>query len=77
MANDCVVMGGMLSDPVRSYPRLFGPDSSFGGETGVQWLMTYPYALPMLANFVFLSCTALLVAMGLEEVCLLWCTLGG
>jgi MFS family permease len=62
------VMGGMLADPVKSYPRLFGPNSSFGGASGVQWLMKYPYALPMLANAVFLSFCATCVAMGLEEV---------
>ncbi|KAL2820587.1 ASST-domain-containing protein [Aspergillus granulosus] len=61
------VMGGMLSDPVRSYPRLFGPNSSFGGENGVEWLMRYPYALPMLANAIFLTFCAGCVALGLEE----------
>lgn len=62
-----LVMGGLLADPVKSYPLLFGPNSSFGGENGVQWLMKYPYALPMLGNFFFLGSTALLVAYGLEE----------
>ena len=38
-------MGGMLADPVRAYPTLFGPNSSFGGETGVEWLTRYPYCL--------------------------------
>lgn len=61
-------MGGMLADPVKIYPRLFGPNSSFGGETGVEWLIKYPYALPMLANFCFLSFCAGCVALGLEEV---------
>ncbi|KNG79914.1 MFS transporter [Aspergillus nomiae NRRL 13137] len=61
------VMGGMLADPVRSYPTLFGPNSSFGGADGVQWLVRYPYALPMLANAVFLSFAAFCVGMGLEE----------
>ncbi|KAJ5490925.1 hypothetical protein N7539_002492 [Penicillium diatomitis] len=64
------VMGGLLADPVRSYPRLFGPNSSFGGETGVQWLVKYPYALPMLANFFFMSSCAALVGYGLEETLL-------
>lgn len=63
-------MGGMLADPVKSYPRLFGPNSSFGGETGVKWLEHYPYSLPMFANFVFLSVCACLVAYGLEETLL-------
>ena len=61
-------MGGMLADPVKSYPRLFGPNSSFGGEHGVQWLERYPYALPMLANFFFLTTCAAMVGYGLEEV---------
>ncbi|KAL6231327.1 hypothetical protein BDW75DRAFT_233699 [Aspergillus navahoensis] len=61
------VMGGMLSDPVRAYPSLFGPDSSFGGKDGVQWLIRYPYALPMLANALFLTFCAACVALGLEE----------
>ncbi|KAF5858602.1 hypothetical protein ETB97_003954 [Aspergillus alliaceus] len=61
------VMGGMLSDPVRSYPALFGPNSSFGGANGIQWLERYPYALPMLANAVFLSFAAFCVGIGLEE----------
>ncbi|KAL4996602.1 ASST-domain-containing protein [Aspergillus recurvatus] len=61
------VMGGMLSDPVRAYPSLFGPDSSFGGKDGVQWLIRYPYALPMMANAFFLTFCAVCVALGLEE----------
>ena len=61
-------MGGMLSDPVQIYPTLFGPNSSFGGQDGVQWLMTYPYALPMLANAVFLAGCAVFVATSFEEV---------
>lgn len=58
----------MLSDPVGSYPNLFGPDSLFGGDSGVQWLIKYPYALPMLANFFFMGFCAILVAFFLEEV---------
>lgn len=61
-------MGGMLADPVKSYPHLFGPNSSFGGKDGVQWLEKYPYSLPMLANCFFLTTCACLVAWGLEEV---------
>lgn len=60
-------MGGLLSNPVKAYPRLFGPNSSFGGEHGIRWLVKYPFALPMLANFFFLSFCAFCVAIGLEE----------
>lgn len=60
-------MGGMLADPVASYPNIFGPNSTFGGNDGVQWLKKYPYALPMLLNAFFLSTTAFAVRFGLEE----------
>lgn len=58
----------MLSDPVTSYPNIFGPNSLFGGDSGVQWLTKFPYALPMLANFFFMVICAALVALFLEEV---------
>lgn len=32
------ILGGLLSDPVNSYPRVFGENSLFGGENGVFWL---------------------------------------
>lgn len=61
------VIGGMLSDPVKAYPRLFGPNSSFGGQHGAVWLTQYPYAPPMLANAIFLIFAACCVALGLEK----------
>lgn len=64
-------MGGWLSNPVEIYPGLFGANSIFGGASGVQWLIKYPYSLPMLANFFFMVFCATLVAIGLEEVCIL------
>lgn len=63
------VMGGLLSDPVTAYPRIFGPDSPLGGDAGVQWLKDYPYALPMLLNTFFMFFCAFCVVVGLEEVC--------
>ena len=32
------ILGGLLSDPVSSYPSVFGENSLFGGENGVFWL---------------------------------------
>ncbi|PGH09221.1 hypothetical protein AJ79_05750 [Helicocarpus griseus UAMH5409] len=61
------VMGGFLADPVTSYPRLFGVNSTFGGSTGVQWLIKFPYALPMLLNALFMGSCAVLVWLFLEE----------
>lgn len=58
------VMGGWLSNPVETYPNVFG------GPSAARWLVKYPYALPMVANFFFMVFCATLVAVGLEEVCL-------
>lgn len=55
-------MGGWLSNPVETYPNIFG------GPSAVRWLVKYPYALPMVANFFFMVFCATLVAIGLEEV---------
>lgn len=61
------IFGGLLSDPVRSYPGLFGANSTFGGEEGVIWLTKFPYAAPNLFCALVLLADALLVWMGLRE----------
>ena len=61
------ILGGLLSDPVNSYPKLFGEDFLFGGEKGVWWLRHWPYALPNLMGAVFLSTAATLVILGLKR----------
>lgn len=63
------ILGGLLSDPVSSYPSVFGENSLFGGENGVFWLKHWPYALPNLMSAVFLFISAMGVVFGLEEVC--------
>ncbi|KAF2172234.1 hypothetical protein M409DRAFT_62990 [Zasmidium cellare ATCC 36951] len=61
------LLGGLLADPVGSYPGLFGPGGAFGGENG-NWLFTrWPYALPNLVNATFLAMSALALIFGLEE----------
>ena len=62
------VLGGFLSEPVTSYPRIFGEHSLFGGKNGVWWLEHWPYALPNLLSAIFLFTAAALVIFGLEEV---------
>src|SRR4051812_32059037 len=57
-------MGGLLADPAMTLPGLFGEKATFGFD----WLRSYPYALPGVLNAVFLTCTGLLVFLGLEEV---------
>lgn len=62
------ILGGLLSDPVGSYPKVFGVDSVFGGKEGVRWLKHWPYALPNLMSAFFLLISAMGVIFGLEEV---------
>ena len=54
------IMGGLLADPVGSYPSVFG---------GVKWLERFPYALPNLFSAFILFTASTLVFFGLEEVC--------
>ena len=61
------LFGGLLSDPVRNYPGLFGRNSTFGGDDGVQWLIKFPYAVPNLFCTLLLLADALLVWLGLRE----------
>lgn len=61
------LLGGLLADPVTSYPWLFGPDSYLGGQDGVWWLTRWPYALPNVVTAGFLILSVLGVALGLEE----------
>lgn len=46
---------------------MFGLDSLFGGENGVQWMIDYPYALPNLMSAFFLLLASLGVSLFLEE----------
>lgn len=62
------ILGGVLADPVGSYPGLFGPGSAIGGKNGVWWMTQWPYALPNLVSAVFLCCSMLAVTLLLEEV---------
>ena len=61
------LMGGLLADPVGSYPGIFGPGGSIGREHGVWWLTQWPYALPNVVNAMFLATSALALVLGLEE----------
>lgn len=61
------LLGGWLADPVGSYPGVFGPGGSIGGEEGVGWLMRFPYALPNVINACFLLGSAMGILFGLEE----------
>jgi hypothetical protein len=60
-------IGGILADPVTSYPSLFGPGSWIGGKEGVYWMKQWPYALPNLTCALFLLFSSLAVLFFLEE----------
>ena len=62
------MLGGLLADPIGSYPGIFGPDSTLGGVTGVWWMKKWPYALPNFVSAIFLMCAATALFFGLEEV---------
>lgn len=64
------VLGGMLADPISTYPGLFGPHSTFGGDDGIWWMRRWPYALPNIVSACFLVCSATALLLGLEEVIL-------
>lgn len=61
-------IGGLLADPVNTYPGLFGTGSSLGGKDGVWWMKRWPYALPNLASSCFLMASTIFLILGLEEV---------
>ncbi|PIG82354.1 MFS multidrug transporter [Aspergillus arachidicola] len=61
------ILGGMLADPVKNFPQLFGPGSLLGGKDGVGWMLHWPYALPNLLSAVFIFISLLAVILGLEE----------
>ena len=61
------VLGGMLADPVKNYPHLFGPGSVFGGADGVGWMQHWPFALPNLLSAMFIFMSLVAVFLGLEE----------
>jgi MFS family permease len=61
------ILGGVLADPAGTYPNVFGPNSFFGGKTGVRWMMYWPYLTPNLASAVIVFMALMLIFFGLEE----------
>lgn len=61
------LIGGLLADPVGSYPGIFETGGVLGGKDGIWWLARWPYALPNVVNAVFLLVSASLLIFGLEE----------
>ncbi|PLB54642.1 putative MFS multidrug transporter [Aspergillus steynii IBT 23096] len=61
------IFGGMLADPLKSYPHLFGPGTVFGGKDGVWWMERWPFALPNVLSAIFIFVSMIAVLLGLDE----------
>lgn len=61
------ILGGYLAEPIESFPGVFGDNSILGGQNGVSWMSTFPFALPNLVSGVFITGSALAVILGLDE----------
>lgn len=57
------IIGGVLADPVKTMPGLFGEGAVFG----FGWIHDYPYALPSLVNCVALTASTLVVFCSLRR----------
>lgn len=56
-------MGGMLADPAKTFPGLFGEQAVFD----FQWVRDYPFAIPSLVNAFALAIATMLTFLFLEE----------
>ncbi|KAL5117329.1 hypothetical protein ACEQ8H_004774 [Pleosporales sp. CAS-2024a] len=70
--NLLIMIGGLLANPIESYPILFGPGSVFGGKNGVAWMIKWPYALPNLLSAMLLLISVIAITLFLEETSE-WC----
>lgn len=61
------MIGGLLADPVGTYPALFGPDSTLGGLHGVGWMVKWPYLAPNLASALIVALNIILITLFLKE----------
>lgn len=61
------VLSGLLTDPINTYPGVFGPNSTLGGPTGVAWMKAHPYALANLLPTMLLFAEAAVCHFCLDE----------
>ena len=60
-------MGGLLANPAGTYPGVFGPGSSLGGQNGVWWMVKFPYLTPNLFSSLVVVINIFLVSIFLSE----------
>ena len=61
------ILGGLLVEPVTTFPGWFGENSTFGGRDGVAWMKNYPYAVANMLSTLLLFGEAVLVSYFLKE----------
>jgi hypothetical protein len=61
------IMGGVMADPISTFPGIFGPNTVIGGKDGVAWMRYWPYALPNLFSASFIFVAGVGVILGLDE----------
>ena len=61
------ILAGLLADPIANFPHLFAEGSTFGGNTGVRWMKTYPYAAANCISTILLLIEAVICHFFLEE----------
>ncbi|OAA35276.1 Major facilitator superfamily domain, general substrate transporter [Metarhizium rileyi] len=57
------ILGGLLADPIKTFPRWFGEATVFES----QWINQNPYALPNVINAILLAFSAIVTYLFLEE----------
>ncbi|KAK3401776.1 major facilitator superfamily domain-containing protein [Sordaria brevicollis] len=66
-----LAMGGLLAEPVKTMPGLFGPEGvlnwSGSEEGGVKWMVQYPFALPAVMNALLIGVVAVIAAVFMKE----------
>lgn len=61
------ILGGLLADPVATYPSLFGPNTALGGKDGVSWMIKWPYLAPNLASAFIVALNIVGISFWLQE----------
>ena len=61
------ILAGLLAEPIANFPHLFGKGSTFGGDTGVRWMETYPYAMANGISSILLIIESVVVHFFLQE----------
>ncbi|EGO54253.1 hypothetical protein NEUTE1DRAFT_49163 [Neurospora tetrasperma FGSC 2508] len=65
-----LAMGGLLAEPVKAFPGLFGAEGACNwneSKEGVRWMVEYPFALPSVVNAMLIGVVAAVTTGWLRE----------